>query len=304
MARANPKTTSQTPWIISAVMTPLADDESVQLEALEAHLDEQWKAGINGLLVAGSMGEMQLLTDQAYKQLIENAVRFCAGRGEVMVGVGDTSLARTLQRVELLNNYQVDAAVVLTPYFCEFRPIELVDYYHALAKASRHPVFLYDLPVVTKVKLDFETVERAAEHPNIHGIKASCKIEWAKELLDRMRDRLRIIVAQPRILDVLLREGVMEHLDGMYAVAPRWTMEIVRASQAGDWQRAAAYQKRLVDLLEALLPYDVLPGVTVLFKARGIPGKIGASPARQLDAAASEKLLAQAIIREFLADHS
>lgn len=294
------KTTSTTPRVISAVCTPLQDDESLQIEALEAHIERQWRAGIHGLLVAGSMGDMQLLTDRTYAQLVEHAVRISAGRGEVMIGVGDTSYVRTLDRIKLVNKYPVAAAVVITPYFSAFRPAELVDYYWALADASWHPLYLYDLPCVTGVKLDFDTVERVAEHPNIHGIKASCEVDWSKELIRRIGDRFRVIVAQVRIMDSLLREGIYEHLDGIVSLAPAWTMALLNAAQSGDWDRAAEYQRRMNELLDVLIPMDVFPGITAIFNEWGIPGKIGAAPLRQLDADARRRLLAVPIVQELL----
>ncbi len=218
-----------------------------------------------------------------------------------MVGVGDTSLARTRERIELLNRYPVDGVVVVTPYLIKFSPEELVGYYRALADSSRHPLYLYDLPTLTGVKLDFETVERVAQHPNIVGIKASCEAAWTKELIRRMGDRFRIIIAQPTMVDALLREGICEHLDGMFAVAPVWTMSLVRAAESSDWDLAGAYQRRLTRLLELIRPGGVFPAVTAIFSARGIPGKCSPAPMTpQLDADARRKLLDEPIVQELL----
>ena len=294
------KATSQRAFVISAINTPLHDDDSLHVEGLEAHMEDQWQAGIDGLLIAGTMGLMQLLTDDVYEQLIEHSSRISADRGEIMVGVGDTSLARTRERIELLNRYPVNGAVVVTPYLIKFKPDELLDYYRALADVSRHPLYLYDLPALTGVKLDFDTVERLTEHPNIHGIKASCEADWTKELIRRIGDRFRVIIAQPTIMDALLREGVQEHLDGLYSVTPAWTMSLVRAAEAGDWDRAAAYHRRLNQLLDLMRQGGIFAVVTAIFNARGILGKYAPAPMRQLDAEARDKLLAEPIVQELI----
>jgi len=103
-------------------------------------------------------GAMQLLTDATYRRLVDAAIRISKGQGEVMVGVGDCGLARTRQRIELLNQYSVDGVVILTPYFFRFSQPELVAYFNALADESRNPVFLYDLPTLTGTKLELATV--------------------------------------------------------------------------------------------------------------------------------------------------
>ena len=62
------------------------------------------------------MGRMQLLDDKTYQDLVRYTARLAAGRGEIMVGVGDTSFVRTLRRIEYAQQFDVDGAVVLSPF--------------------------------------------------------------------------------------------------------------------------------------------------------------------------------------------
>jgi len=286
---------------IGALGTPLTEDESLHLAGLEAHLDDQWDAGIDGLLVAGTMGQMQMLADRTYQQLVEKSAELSAGRGEVMIGVGDASFARTRDRIELVNRYPVDAVVVLTPYFVAFSQEELIDYYLALADVARHPLYLYNLPSRTQSQLEVATVERVAEHPNIAGVKCSQDLDFAKQLIDRIGDRFRVIVAQPFHVDTLVREGIIEHLDGIFTVAPAWTVAIGRSADAGDWQRAAAWQKRLSHILE-LVRSGGLSVYTALLNARGIGGNYAPKPYRPLNESQYECLLEDPVVQQLLKD--
>src|SRR5436305_15239817 len=119
--------------LITAIGTPLDENEDIHIKGLEAEIEDQWSNGITGVLVAGTMGTMQLLSDAAYHQLIDHSIRCSKGCGEVLVGVGDASYARTLQRIAALNKKDVDGAVVLSPYLLKFSQAELVDYFNALA---------------------------------------------------------------------------------------------------------------------------------------------------------------------------
>lgn len=288
---------------ISALGTPLAEDQSLHLAGLEAHLGDQWDAGIDGLLVAGTMGQMQLLADRTYRQLVERSVALSAGRGEVMVGVGDASFARTRDRIELVNRYAIDAVVVLTPYFSAFSQDELVDYYLALADVARHPLYLYNLPSLTRSQLEVATVQRVAEHPNVAGIKCSVDLEFAKQIMERMGDRFRVIVAQPFDVDTLAREGILEHLDGIFTVAPAWTVTIGRAADAGDWPQAAAWQERLSHLLR-LVRNGGLAVYTALLNARGIEGNYAPRPYRPLSETQRLALLDDPVVQRLLKDPS
>jgi len=286
---------------ISALGTPLEEDGSLHLPGLEVHLEDQWQAGIDGLLIAGTMGQMQLLADRTYRQLVKAAAELSAGRGELMVGVGDASFARTRDRIQLVNDCQVDAVVVLTPYFIQFKQEELIDYFRALADVARHPLFLYDLPMRTGTRLELETVERLAEHPNIAGIKSSCEWEWTRQLIRRLGDRFRVVVAQPQQVDKLIRQGVEEHLDGIFAAAPAWTVAIGRAADAGDWERAAAWQQRLGRILELVRGLGAMPAFTALLNSRGIPGNYAPAPYHPLGDAQRRELFDDPVVRELLA---
>src|SRR5690242_20208437 len=118
--------------LISAIGTPLTPDESLHVEGLRAHLDDQWRNGISGVLVAGTMGLLPLLTDETYQQLARESAQYSKQRGEIFVGAGDCSFARTKARIEFLNQLSIDAVVVLTPYFVQFTQAELIEYFQAL----------------------------------------------------------------------------------------------------------------------------------------------------------------------------
>lgn len=286
---------------ISAICTPLDDRDGFNADGLAAHVEAQWAAGIDGILVAGTMGLLQLLRDDVYQDLCRRSIELTRGRGEVMVGAGDASLARTLARVEFLNTLRgVDAVVVLAPYFMQFSQAELIDYYRAIADAARAPVYLYDLPQRTRSKIEAPTVLELLKHPRIKGIKCSDEIAVTRQLIGEVGGRGRVIVAQPLLVDTLLREGIREHLDGVFSLVPHWTVAIGRAADVGDWHRASLYQAKLAAILKVLVKYGVFPASTAVLNACGVAGRAGPRPYRMLESAAVEQLLAEPIVVELL----
>lgn len=286
--------------LITAIGTPLKPDESLHIGGLEAQIDDQFAGGITGLLVGGTMGAMQLLSDETYEALIDESIRIARGRGEVLIGVGDTSLARTLARVKLLNTRKADGAVVLSPYMLRFSQTELIDYYTALADASMHPLYLYDLPVITGTKLEFETVRTLSRHRNIRGIKCSGEIGWTRQLIDLNLPDFRVIVAAADMIDVLFRSGVTEHLDGIFAAAPHWVGEIAQSAMRQDWASAAAAQQKINALLRLVREFGVFATFTAILNARGIPGNYAPRPYRALDPRRLEAVLASDPVRLLL----
>jgi 4-hydroxy-tetrahydrodipicolinate synthase len=278
----------------------LTDRESLHVEGLRQHLDDQWNHGINGVLVAGTMGLMQLLTDQTYRDLVRLSVEFSAGRGELLVGAGDCSFARTKERIEFLNECKIDGVVVLTPYFVRFAQPELIDYYRALADVSRAPLYLYDLPQRTGCKIELATALELSKHPNIRGIKCSDEPGYAREIADAAGAQFRVVIAQPVLLDAFLRFGMMQHLDGMYAIAPQWAAAIAREATKGDWAAAAESQRMLNRLRVLVAAYGALQTMTAVLNARGISGNFAPRPYRPLADAQRESLLADPAVQSLL----
>ncbi len=290
--------------LIAAIGTPLTDDESLHLEGLEAHLAEQWRGGMTGVLVGGTMGAMQMLTDATYRSLVDHAIQFSRGKGEVMIGVGDTGQSRTSERIQFLNERKVDGVVILTPYLFRFSQVELIAYFRALADRSRNPVFLYDLPVLTKTGLEIETVQQLAQHKNIRGIKCSGEIGQTRRLIDGVPNGFRVIVAHAHLVDILFRHGVREQLDGVFALAPAWVSAIRIAAEAEKWTAAAATQRKLSALLGVLHKYGVFQTFSLLCSAKGIPGNFMPAPLASLSELQTAQLLAEPVVRDLLHDSS
>jgi 4-hydroxy-tetrahydrodipicolinate synthase len=286
-------------YFIAALGTPLDAEENLHRDGLRAHLADQQANEIDGVLVGGTMGMMQLLRDSTYHDLVQLSSELYAGKGELFVGVGDASFARTLDRLRLANQFPIDVAVVLSPYFMKFTQEQLIDYYRAIADESRVPLYLYDLPQTTGTVLTLDTVTTLAKHPNIRGIKCSGDIAQARVLIDSVAgENFRVIVAQPLIVDVLLRHGVHQHLDGVYALFPEWVKKMKHAVGAERWDEAAALSKGMGRVMPRLHHYGVLSAMTTLLNARGIPGSFAPRPYPVLAPELAQALLNESTIRE------
>jgi len=286
---------------ITAIGTPLTDNEGLFVEGLAAELADQWAHGVSGILVAGSMGGMQLLTDETYRQLVSRSVELSTGRGEILVGAGDAGYARTAQRIEFLNQFEIDGVAVISPFFWEFNQVELIDYYVSVAEVSRAPIYLYDLPAISGVELTIDTVVELAKHPNIHGIKVSRELKHSRQLIDALDESFRVIVALPELVDMAVRHGIMEHLDGIWAIAPLWTVGIGRCARQGQWPAAAEHQRSINELRRTLVRYG-FGAFTTMMNARGIPGRFTPRPYEAPQGERREQLLAEPVVQRLLAE--
>ena len=290
--------------IITAIGTPLDKSGRLHREGIEAHLADQAQAGIDSLLVAGTMGLMPLLRDQTWQDLVQTAVSLRRSRFELLIGAADTSTERVLDRIAFLNSFEaIDGVVVMAPGLIKYRPDEYVKFYGDLAKASRHPLYIYDLERLTGVVLSVDTLCQIADRPNIAGMKLSGNAAKASQLRRRLAGSgFRLVVADPMICDVMFRAGYREHLDGVFAMCPRWAVALAAAAEDGDWDQAAHWQTIICQLLEECLSLPLFGAFTAIMNARGIPGRFAPEPIQMLTDEQSDSLLQRAIVRELLAE--
>jgi 4-hydroxy-tetrahydrodipicolinate synthase len=288
--------------LYSALCTPLKDDDTLDVAALAIHLDDQWRHGIAGVLIGGSMGLMQLLEEATYCDLVRYGVGMSHGRGEVLVGAGDASLTRTLHRIEFVEQFDVDGIVVLAPYFETLEQPDLVKYFRALADRSKKPIYLYDLPGVTRTRLELETVLELSQHPNIRGIKCSSDLAGIWRLMSWVGEDFRVIPAQATMVDLLVRAGIRHNLDGIFSVVPDLTASIAVAAEDADNARATAQQRKLTDLLQLIsTKYAVMPACSAILQARGIPARIHPRPQESFTGDHLAQFLDEPLLRDLLA---
>jgi dihydrodipicolinate synthase/N-acetylneuraminate lyase len=286
------------PKFLTALGSPTDDEHNLHEEGLEAHIADQFKGGIESFLVGGTMGNMQLLRRDTYRRLVDRSIEICNGHGEILVGAGDLGVGRTLERIEWLNDKAIDGIVVLSPYFWHLKQSELIDYYTELADKARRPLYIYDLPGLTGQTLTIETYLELGKHPNIPGAKISGNVPHSIDVINALGPDFRVIIAEPLLIDVLLRSGLEHHLDGMLAIAPHWTVEIGNAAVAGDWEAAAKAQRKLTALTHLLRQFGG-GGFTAMMNARGIPGRFNVPPYGSISESELEELASDPTMIEF-----
>ncbi|QDS99100.1 dihydrodipicolinate synthase family protein [Adhaeretor mobilis] len=294
-------------YLTAAVGTPLTSRERIDHSGLSLQFDRLWSGGVDCAFIAGTMGCGQLLADETYDELVEQSVQISCGKGALIVGANDMSLLRTQHRIDRLNRFSLGGVVVLPPFFMQFSQGELIDYYQALANESRSPIFLYDIPQRTHVRIEACTVIALAEHPNIAGIKCSGDLQEALQLHHRLALAgidFPVIMAQADSLYELSASGITQHLDGIYALAPAWARQIVQNAGTGHHEEAKRLQGELTALLKAMRMHGGLSALTVLMNAIGVRGTFAPRPFRQLSTTQQKDLLDEPVVQRFLSSET
>jgi 2-keto-3-deoxy-L-arabinonate dehydratase len=158
---------------IPILITPFADDWSLDLASLEREIEWVMEEGASGVACVAIASEGYKLTETERDAVIATTVRRVGGCAPVVAsadGPGDDPAIDRARRAAALG---ADALMVLPPYFVKPGPDALLSYYHRIAEASGLPIMLQDAPQVTGVSMFPGLWARMAEAtPGLRYIKA------------------------------------------------------------------------------------------------------------------------------------
>lgn len=159
--------------IVVPIVTPINEDESLNLEELRRQVDRQIEAGIHGIFPFGTNGEGYILTGAEKKQVLETVIDQVAGRVPVYAGTGCISTRQTIEQCKMAEAAGADILSVITPWFAKASQHELIVHYETVAAAVKTPIVLYNIPARTGNALEPQTVVELAKVDNIVGAKDS-----------------------------------------------------------------------------------------------------------------------------------
>ncbi len=277
--------------IIPAIVTPFHKDESLNLDALRQLTRFLIAGGVHGLFAVGSQGEFWALDWAEKQRVIETVVEEAAGKVPVYAGTGATTTREAVRTTQMAADIGVDFVSAITPYFIGPSADELYDYFVAIAKASKVPVILYNNPARTGVHMSADLVVRLSEVDNIVGAKdSSGDMTLLLELIRRCPPDFAVLAGRDTVIFSTLVAGGKGSIAATANVAPRVTVEIYEALQAGDLKRALAAQNRLAPLRMAFEMGTFPVVIKVALEAIGIPAGPARGPIRDISEEKKAKL--------------
>ena len=157
----------------TALATPFRGNR-IDFDALENLIDEQIDADIDALVVLGTTGEPETITDAERSAIIECALARCARRVPMIVGAGANDTRTAIRRAVEAQMLGADALLVVTPYYNRASNQGLIEHYTAVADRVEIPIIMYNVPSRTGVNLEPRVVAELAKHPMLCALKDAC----------------------------------------------------------------------------------------------------------------------------------
>lgn len=246
---------------LTALVTPFRKDGSLDEKAFRSFIEWQIAEGTKGLVPVGTTGESPTLTHAEHREVVRICVEVANGRVPVIAGAGSNNTVEAVGLVRHAEEVGADAVLVVTPYYNKPTQRGLYGHYEAVAKATKLPIIIYNIPPRSVIDMSPETMARLArDFDNIVGVKdATGKVERVSEQrLTCGKDFIQLSGEDASALGFNAHGGVGA-ISVTSNVAPRLCAEFQEASLGGDKERALELQDRLMPLHKAIF---IEPGVS------------------------------------------
>jgi 4-hydroxy-2-oxoglutarate aldolase len=261
--------------ILLPFTTPFNASGEIDLPGLRSNIESWNRKSVGGYVALGSTGERVHLEERECLKVIEAAREVVPEGMTFIVGAGQQGTRATVNEVQRFAEAGADAALVITPHFYRRAMMQeaLVGHYRRVADASPVPVILYSVPDLTGVAIAPEAVAELSEHENIIGIKdSSSDLVGLAETLRLVPDDFAVLTGNGPLLYAALCAGACGGILAVGCVAARLCIDICRAVEEGDYERARELQRRLTPVARAVTVRYGIGGLKAALDLLGFAG--------------------------------
>lgn len=247
--------------IMTALVTPLTAENTVDVPKLEKLIDFQLENGVRGLLILGGTGEYTALTMEVREQAVRETVRYTAGRVPVVAGVLEPGIGESIKFAKLCKAAGADGLLVLAPFYVHPTQEGIIDFYRALDQAVDMPLLVYNIPYRTYVNVLPETVEKMCElMPNIIGMKeCSPSFGQAVELIHRVGDKISVLSGEEFLMSGEILMGAKGAVMASANLIPDVWVQLYELAAARKTEELSALLKTYYPLIKLLFK-EINPG--------------------------------------------
>ena len=289
------------------MVTPLRARDELDAAGLERLIEHILSGGVSGLFILGTTGEGPSLSYRLRRELITLACRQVRGRVPVLVGITDTAFVESVNLARHAADAGADALVLAPPYYLPPGQPELQEYVEHLATELPLPLFLYNMPGLTKVQYEMECLRRAMDIPRIVGLKDSSNdmnyFKDALALLKHRPDWTLLVGPEERLAETVLAGG-HGSVNGGANLFPKLYVQLYQAARAGDRPRTEQLHAQVMQISQSLYrigryPSSIIKGIKCALSCQGICDDFMAEPFHRFRA--EERARVEAILPELKA---
>jgi 4-hydroxy-tetrahydrodipicolinate synthase len=235
----------------TALVTPFRSDLSLDEETLRRLVRRQIEAGIHFLVPCGTTGENPTLSREEHLRVVGITLEEARGKTPVLAGCGGNDTREVVELARDLEGLGADGLLVVTPFYNKPTPEGLYQHYRAVARATRLPIVVYNVPGRTGLNVEPATLARLAEIETVVGVKeASGNISQIAAIFQAVPDSFAVLSGDDAITLPVIALGGVGIISVVSNEVPFAMARLTSLALEGDFPAARVVQRRLHALME------------------------------------------------------
>jgi len=236
-----------------ALVTPFKNNE-IDYNSLERLIDFQIENRTDGILLCGTTGESPTIAGDEKERLMRFSIKKINGRIPVMMGTGTNNLHHTISATIKAQEWGVDYALVITPYYNKPTQIGLYQYFKAVAEGTTIPIVIYNVPGRTGINIQAETtIKLANEFSNIVGIKeASGNLDQLSHIVKYTDKDFSVMSGEDALNLPIMSCGADGAISVTANIFPRKVHDLVELCSKDKFNEALKIHQELIEINNAL----------------------------------------------------
>ncbi|MCH9655260.1 MAG: dihydrodipicolinate synthase family protein [Planctomycetes bacterium] len=243
--------------VLPPVITPLTPERRLDHASAESVYQFMLKQGAHGIFLFGTSGEGPLLCDDDRQAATDIAVKVIDGKVPLLAGVIAPGTEQIIEQARVAKAQGADAIVVCPPFYYPAGQQDMLVHYRTIRESVDIPIFAYDIPVMTKVKMEMDTLMTLGKEGTIIGVKDSSGDAVSfHRLVSSKPEGMKLFTGAEMLVHAVMMAGADGTVPGLANVAPEIFVQLYEAVSAGNHQEAVQLQEAIVRLFEVFVCPD------------------------------------------------
>jgi len=284
----------QVEWkgVYPALLTPFKSDDSIDFDMFQLNGNAQLDAGIDAMIIGGSLGEASTLSKEEIFTLLKIAKQHFNRKVPVIVNIAEQSTKVAMAFARDIEKNGADGLMVLPPMRYKADEKETVEYFKKIAGATSLPIMIYNNPFDYKIEVTLDMFKELADLPNIQAVKESTRdVSNVTRMKNLFGDRFKILCGVDTLALEELALGADGWVCGLVDAFPNETVAIFRLMKAGLYLEALEIYRWFLPLLELDIHPKLVQYIKLAASQTGIGNEYVRAPRLMLEGEERRRVL-------------
>ncbi len=276
--------------ILTALLTPFDKDNKINYNALEAHINNNLKMGVDGFYVGGSTAEVFLLTDEERMYLYQAIKEIVADRASLIAHVGSISTENAIKYAKYAEKLGYDAISAIAPFYYNFGIEKIKKYYFDIVDNSSLPMIIYNFPGFSGVNLSADNLKDFLENDKIMGVKFTSNDFFALEQIKSAYPDKVVFNGFDEMYLAGFSMGADGAIGSTFNIMADKFVKIKKLAEDGNMTEARQLQNEANEIITALIKVGVMEAEKEVLNLMGFDFGSARPPFKKVSKEESEYL--------------